>query len=484
MQVMSTLEAKFREVCNQLRSEMGKQVDLIVLEERIRAELDTLGRELMREAYAAADVDSPTVTVNGVLHSRVRRFAATLHTTFGAIEVQKTTYQPDRKTKPVCATDLVLGIVEDFYTPKTAKILCLLTALAVREEVEAIVGAFGGMSMGSATMYRIPQAVIARYETRRDLVEHEVRARSEIPPSAAIVQFGLDGVMVPQDGEHCDPRGRTPKGDPDPPRHERRVGTLPAAPRDHDGTEGVAWHEASVATAAFFDADGEHLMTTYIGRMPDEHKAILSAMLREEALSIARQREDLKVVLASDGATGQWASLAELRAALPLPMRQSAIELIDFFHVAEYLQEAAAGIFNECDADARVLRVQWCEMLKAYEDGADRVRQSLRHYLRKATRVAEKRAIDKALTYFKNNRTRMGFHAAQLAKLPLATGPTEAAAKSLVGVRMKRSGARYGQHGGQTILTLLAAFKSGRFDTLWDVLGEGYAANVVRPRAA
>lgn len=481
---MSSLDSTFREACIRLRSEMGAKVDLVGLEERIRAELDALGRELMREAYAAADVDTPTVKINGVLHSRVRRFTATIHTTFGAIEVEKTTYQPDRKTKPVAATDLVLGIVEDFYTPKCAKILCLLTALAVREEVEAIVGAFGGMSMGSATMYRIPQAVIARYETRRDLVEHEVRARSEIPPSAAIVQFGLDGVMVPQDGEHSDPRGRKPKGDPDPPRHERRVGTLPAAPRDHDGAEGLAWHEASVATAAFFDAEGKHLSTTYIGRMPDEHKAILSQMLREEALSIAHQRQDLRVVLASDGASGQWATLAEIRAALPPEMRAAAVELLDFFHAAEYLQDAASAIFNDSDADARVLRVQWCEMLKAYDDGADRVRQSLRHYRRKATRVAEKAGIDKALTYFKNNRTRMGYHAAQRASLPIATGPTEAAAKSLVGVRMKRSGARYGQHGGQTILTLLAAFKSGRFDTLWDVLGEGYAANVDKPRAA
>ena len=66
-------------------------------------------------------------------------------------------------------------------------------------------------------------------------------------------------------------------------------------------------------------------------------------------------------------------------------------------------------------------------------------------------------------------------------KLPLATGPTEAAAKSLVGVRMKRSGARYSQHGGQTILTLLAAHKSRRFDALWEVIvANCYAANVTR----
>ena len=63
---------------------------------------------------------------------------------------------------------------------------------------------------------------MARYELQRPELEQQVRERSRIPPEAVTVQFGLDGVMVPQDGEHCDPRGRTPKGDPDPPRHERR----------------------------------------------------------------------------------------------------------------------------------------------------------------------------------------------------------------------------------------------------------------------
>ena len=72
--------------------------------------------------------------------------------------------------------------------------------------------------MGSATLYRIPQVVMARYEARRAELEQPLRERSKIPADAVTVQFGLDGVMVPQEGEHCDPRGRTPKGDPEPPR--------------------------------------------------------------------------------------------------------------------------------------------------------------------------------------------------------------------------------------------------------------------------
>lgn len=478
------LAVAFRGLCDRARAQMGVDGDLTRLEELVRAGLDELGRELMREAYAAADIDTPTVRINGVLHSRVRRYKAPLHTTFGEIEVAKTSYQPDRKTHPVVATDKVLGIVEEHYTPKCAKILCLLTALVVREDVAKIVGEFGGMSMGSATMYRIPQAVVARYELARDLVEHEVRARSAVPPSAAIMQVGLDGVMVPQDGEHCDPRGRTPKGDPDPPRHERKVGALPSSPRDCDGSAGVAWHEASVATVAFFDAKGEHLSTTYIGRMPDQHMTTLAGLLADEVMSVAGSRPDLRAVLASDGASGQWNILGDIRAKLPTKMQAQVVELVDLFHVAEHLQIAAAAICRRDEGAARVMRVDWIETLKSFDDGAERVRQSLRHRRRLTTRKSEVAAIDQAMSYLKNNRKRMGYHAAEQAHLPLATGPTEAAAKSLVGVRMKRSGARYSQHGGQTILTLLAAHKSGRFDTLWQVLHEGYAANVTRPAAA
>jgi hypothetical protein len=53
--------------------------------------------------------------------------------------------------------------------------------------------------------------VAARYEVERVESERELCERAPILATAATVQFGLDGVMVPQEGEHCDPRGRTPE---------------------------------------------------------------------------------------------------------------------------------------------------------------------------------------------------------------------------------------------------------------------------------
>jgi hypothetical protein len=382
------------------------------------------------------------------------------------------------QTRPVAVMDKKLGLVENSYTPKAGKILCLLTALAVREDVAAILGEFGGMQMGAATTYRVPQFVAARYEIERVEVEREVRERASIPATAASVQFGLDGVMVPQEGEHCDPRGRTPRGDPAPPRHERRVETQPASPRDSDGTTGVAWHEASVATVAFFDKEGRHLATTYLGRMPEEHKETLGDMLVAEAKTIAAERPDLRVVLASDGAEGQWTILHRVYEVLSPAMQATALWLQDFFHVTEHLQDAADAIYGAGTPKARVARSEWAEILRAYNDGVDRVCRALVRHRRKVTTKAKRKRINGVLKYLRRGQHRMAYLAAEADNLPIATGPTEAAAKSLVGVRMKRSGARYSQHGGQTILTFLAAHKSRRFDFLWNVLSRRYAANV------
>ena len=476
---MRGFEERLRDVRDWTARGLAANENLEGFEERLRAALDAVGQELMRAALNAENIDAPEVWINGVHHTRVRSFDEEVHTTFGPVVVRKSTYRKDSKTAPVAAIDKKLGLVEGRYTPKTGKVLSLLTALVVREDVEKIIGEFGGMRMGGATMYRVPQVIMARYEVARLEVDPQVRERDRIPAEAAIVQVGLDGVMVPQEGEHCDPRGRTPKGDPEPPRHEQAVGTLGSSPRDEDGTTGVAWHEASVGTVAFFDKEGEHLETRYIGRMPEAYKATLEEMLTAEAQYVADNRPDLQLVLASDGAEGQWESLKRLRAALPGTMGLAAIELLDLFHLAEHLQEAANAIYGTGSPRGRVMRAAWVETIKAYEDGFEQVRQALRRVLREATVKTTKKVVSRVLNYMKANRLRASYAAAAAKNLPLATGPTEAAAKSLVGVRMKRSGARYSQHGGQTILTLLAAHKSDRFNDLWNVIVENcYAANV------
>src|SRR5260370_27744926 len=145
---------------------------------------------------------------------------------------------------------------------------------------------------------------------------------------------------------------------------------------------GVAWHEASVATAAFYDAEGRHLATTYLGRMPEEHKATLAEMLIAEATTISAERPDLRVALASDGAEGQWEILGRVYNALPEDMQAHVFWLQDFFHVAEHLQDAADAIYGTDTSEARVARAEWTCTLPAYGDAVDPVRRALLRHAR------------------------------------------------------------------------------------------------------
>jgi hypothetical protein len=88
--------------------------------------------------------------------------------------------------------------------------------------------------------------------------------------------------------------------------------------------------------------------------------------------------------------------------------------------------------------------------------------------------------LDTAVGYIatQNELGRMRHSDAQQRKYPIGTGITEAAAKTVVGTRMKRAGARFSQHGGQTVMLFRAALLSNRFEALHEELGASYRKDV------
>jgi hypothetical protein len=117
-------------------------------------------------------------------------------------------------------------------------------------------------------------------------------------------------------------------------------------------------------------------------------------------------------------------------------------------------------------------------MLREKTRGAVLVLKSL-EYQRGVADPATANELTKSINYLARHKKegRLGYAAAKRLNLPIGTGVTEAA-KTLVSVRMKRSGARYSEHGGYAILTLRAAILSGRFDTLSAEIESTYALPV------
>lgn len=455
-------------------------IDLLAVERRVQELTNAYGRALMREVMARADASAPEISIDGVDWGNRRVAPGAYETVFGDIELERATYQRSGRGRVAVPLELRLGIVEGAYTPRVARILTKAVALMPEGDAEDLLHEVGVAKVSKSTLHRVPRAIASRYEGRRDIIEKALRGRDPIPEQATTIQVALDGVMVPQDGEHARARGRK-TDDPDPPRHEQRYGHVgPEPPSSTDGTRGRAWHEAAVGTVAFFDAAGTRLKTTYLARMPEPFKATLTAGLEAELQAVVEERPDINICFASDGAAPQWAALEEMRARLPAWATGHQMALVDAFHVAEYVQLAANAVEGENSSGAKILAATWRETIKEETNGVRRVLRAMRARRTKAAGKTARADLARAIHYIANQHRlgRMSYPEALARNYPIGTGVTEAAAKTVVGTRMKRAGARFSQHGGQTVMLFRAAVLSGRFDSLHQELHATYTASI------
>ena len=93
-----------------------------------------------------------------------------------------------------------------------------------------------------------------------------------------------------------------------------------------------------------------------------------------------------------------------------------------------------------------------------------------------------RRRIGTELAYFRTHRHKMRYAHTKAQHLPIGSGVVEAACKTLVTQRMKRSGMRWRHDGGQAILTFRSLVQSERFEHGWQLLAETYRASVSPPK--
>lgn len=451
-------------------------LDCLALEKSAMNVVCELGVSLMTEVLRRADEQASEVLVNGVQWGNRAISKGTYTTKFGNIVLNRSGYQQSGRGRVVFPLDLRLGMVEGRYTPGMARLMARTIALMPAEEGEGYLDEVGVGQVSQSTLHRVPQDMSAVYERDRAVIEQVIRGESRIPAGTRTVQVGMDGVMVGMDGEENAPRGRkTTK--PQPPRHERHYGPSAPSPADKDGVKGVAYHEASVGTVSFFDDEGEHLGTIYSARMPECRKETLAATLEAELSAVLQECPTAKVALASDGAKTHWEHLSAIQSRLPEGTESR--QLLDFCHGAKYLFDASKLVEPD-EGTAIAMAEGWRSTLRHRLDGADIVLRALR-YQRDALADDDARAeLETVIDFFAEHRRRgrLGYKAAANDGFPIGTGTTEAAAKTLVNVRMKRAGARYSPHGGQTILTFRSALLSRRFDITMREIINRYSAHV------
>lgn len=436
------------------RESDGHVADFEGLEREVHELFSAAEREFVGEELARADVDVPVLEFKGVAYRNVLRCEETYVTSSGPVRVERSLYAAGRgeHRRRLCPLELRAGIVEERWTPRAAKQAVWAVAQMTPGDAERLFAMLGGMTPSKSSLDRLPKQLSATWEARREDFETELLRQFSVPAEAVSVAVSLDGVMAPmKDGSRREKRER-----------------LAAQGRPQCGPAG--YREVACGTVSFYDREGERLTTLRAARMPEPRKASLKASLTAVLAYVLTKRPDLQVVKVADGAKDNWRFLAE-----QLPDGE---EVLDFYHACEHLGRGLAAAYNEGSVEYQSRFGKLRIVLRDDPRGVEKIIRALRHLRDKHPR---RKALQRELDYFRRNRHRMRYAALKQANLPIGSGVVEAACKTLVTERLKRSGMRWGEAGGQAVLTFRAAIQSRRFDSSWRLLAAVYKDDVSVP---
>jgi hypothetical protein len=283
-----------------------------------------------------------------------------------------------------------------------------------------------------------------RGEAERNDIEDALIAECVIPDKTRSLTVSLDRVAPPMEVDVPRKVGR-PKKDA-PKRSVARVYEM-------------AW----LGTVSLVDGSGEALHTIRYGatgtKKPSSPEQLLESMQGDVKALLARNKR-LKVMAIADGAK----DVVEL---LDLSFSESELgvavmRLVDFWLI-EKLGKAAAALRGGDDGSRRL--AQWKLRLLNNSNAPGQILRELEDSGLEWKKVGDTTPIHDAITYLTDNADQTNYAAARSAGLNTGSGTVEATCKSLVQVRMCRSGARWRPDTAQALLSLRALALSDRWDS-------------------
>jgi hypothetical protein len=230
------------------------------------------------------------------------------------------------------------------------------------------------------------------------------------------------------------------------------------------------YREAMVGNLSLYDEKGERQHTIYIGEAPEYGKGTFLQRMETEIAKLKKQYPNALYLGIADGAQSNWTFLE----------KHTEYQLLDFFHVTEYLSNVSYAAYpGKTDKPKRDIWLkEHCELLKHESNAVEDIITKMEKLARKTSLTKTvKDKLSAALTYFTNHRHMMDYATNILKQLPIGSGVTEAACKTLVKQRLCGSGMRWKKQGAKVILSLRALVQSkGRWQQFWDNIQQFGAA--------
>jgi len=419
----------------------GRAVDYAVLEREVGEQARSVERGAHQALLQALDIDAPRVKIDGKVYARVERGPGPYYTMAGEVSATRSLYREVgvRNGKTVDAISVRAGVIGRGWLPEAAQVMAFLVQQSTPRESEAAAAKMGRLGYSRSSFHDVAHLIGEEYVPRRKDIEDALISAYEVPAEACSVSAALDRVSMPMEEPLPRPPGRPQKDAPKIARNFR-----------------MAW----CGTVTLHDAAGKAIHTIRYGLMPHDDPVDLVASLAGDVAKVLEKRPDLKVAALADGAHDLWKLLEEglNERMLGVPVRY----IVDLWHVLEKLGKAARMIHGKEGAGAVVNR--WRLTLLNRTNAVPEIIMELWRSGKRRVAADDGKPVHEAIRYLLNHRERMNYAGAKRAGLPVGSGNVEASCKTLVEVRMKRSGSRWKEMTGNHVLQLRALALSDRWD--------------------
>jgi hypothetical protein len=226
-----------------------------------------------------------------------------------------------------------------------------------------------------------------------------------------------------------------------------------------------AYREGATATLSVYNRRGQRLGTVYLGRMPEPGQGTLSGQLTALVLEVLRRWQGPlpRLAYVTDIGFHPTAYFRAVLSRLCHPRTGQRLEwqrIGDYYHAASYVGQMAEALFSDSKQGRKWLR-RMLRRLKE-KDGVKRVLQAATyHASERGLSGRRQKAFAAAYQYLRRHGKWLRYWEYKAVGLPLGSGVTEAACKTVFTQRLKQSGMRWEVSGGQVVVTLRVVLLSG-----------------------
>lgn len=403
---------------------------LLDIESVIRDDVNEAGKLATIEALKKFDTDGTPILVNDIKHTSKGLHVEKYESPYGNIKVERHVYQPSSGGKTFCPLEndgrLMLN-----STPAYAKLISFKYAKNGGKFVAKDLYESQNRKACPVYVKKISDHIGEIAEIIEDEWEYKL---PDVKEKVSTIALGLDGtcMLMSESG----------------------------------------WREAMTGTISLYDSKGERLHTTYIGATPQYGKEKFLTSLDNSIKKIKGiyPEEDYEYLGIADGAKENWAFL------------NSRVDrsILDFYHALEYVKLASTALHY--GKRKQYERELWFKVkihnLKHKHGAAKRFLNEIKEEYNSVPNT-QKEKLQKVITYFANNYKKMNYAKQVKSNIPIGSGVTEAACKTLIKQRFCNSGMRWKNTGASAVMAIRSMILTEKkWSQFWEVIAKEGNPNI------